>query len=80
MAAPKATTSSGFMVSLISVLKKFVTAFFTAGTLVLPPTKTTVSISFKLSSTSFIAFVQHSIVFRIKGSIKLLKVSTVIDN
>ena len=63
MAAPKATTSSGFnWLCTWSFLKKAFTALITAGTRVLPPTMTISLISARLTSASFTAILQHSMV------------------
>ena len=69
-AAPSATTSSGFTLSFTGLPKKSPTAFFTAGTLVLPPTITTLSISCTSVSASARALLQLCIVLSINGAIK----------
>ena len=79
MAAPKATTSSGFTPLLGDFLKKFSTASWTAGILVEPPTNTISSISEIDKSAFFSAFLQGAIVLFTKSSINCSNLAFVKD-
>ena len=69
IAAPSATTSSGFTESFTGFPKKVLTDFFTKGTRVLPPTITTDSISSACKPASFSAILQQVNVRSTNGAI-----------
>ena len=68
IAAPIATTSSGFTLLFGSLPKKFLTSSITFGILVIPPTNTTSLISAALNPASFKAVLHGGSVFFIKFS------------
>ena len=80
MAAPSATTSSGFTESLTGLPKNLLIVSFTKGTLVLPPTITTTSISVVFKPASFNALPQQVVVLSTSGCISDSNICFVIDN
>ena len=71
IAAPMATTSSGFTPLLGSLPKKFLTVSITFGILVIPPTKTISSISPALNPASLRADSHGLIVFSTRSSTRV---------
>ena len=67
MAAPNATTSSGFTLSFTGLPKNRLILSLTNGTRVLPPTITTTSIADLISSASFNALAQQVMVLSTNG-------------
>ena len=78
IAAPIATTSSGFTDLFGSLPKKFLTSSTTLGILVIPPTKTISSISLAERPASFNAVWQGGIVLEIKSSTRASNFALVI--